>query len=114
MVCQKVVKGRVSAQCTDIAQATIQIPPEIPCSTAIGYAVANFYTLEVTSELQKRWGSPREGPRVRQHIYIRALRPVFEANQNSSVLPPDESPTVAPRIAFTEPSIAGFRINPLI
>lgn len=93
---------------------TLEIPTNLPHSTAIGFGIAYYYTLEVSNELESSFLSTKIGPRVSQHIYIKALNPVVENRTREEVLPPDWAPLVSSKRVFSEPALANFATNPKI
>lgn len=75
---EKMINGLVPSGGVSNVQATIEVPPNLASSTVIGYAVANYYTVEVASTMQPWCCSTSEGAEVSQHVYLRALNPVME------------------------------------
>jgi hypothetical protein len=72
--------------------AVIDVPANLHNSTAIGRGVANFYSLEVSSELASSCWSTKEGPKLSEHIYLKAIRPALEPQQPLGPLPKDWAP----------------------
>jgi hypothetical protein len=49
VVCQQIVGGRVRPGMASTIQANLEVPKQLANSTAIGFIVAYFYTLEVSN-----------------------------------------------------------------
>lgn len=64
VVNEKVVTGRIPPKQISQVQAVIDVPQDIPNSTAIGYSVASYYTLEVDTQMETWCCSSPFGPNV--------------------------------------------------